>query len=137
MQTVTLTVTATSIKIALTSPPMLIEVRAVARGKRHVVTAFRDDAAGPARQAGVFGAYGSPERAMEVALEVAQVLAIGLAVAAQRREVSMPTTVVPPSMSPRTCDLIEQAEDVVKRISKVFRKDKGNADAEDKTTIAA
>jgi hypothetical protein len=133
VETVKISKSKTSITVALTSPPISIEVRAGRVGKSYPVEAWRVDASG-LRKAGIFGRYNEPERAMSVALEVAQVLAIGLAVSAAKGEASAPSTLVPPSTFPRTCDIIEDAVAALKRVGKRFRKD-SDVDADDKTTI--
>ena len=122
LHTIKLTHTPTSITIELDDPTMSIEVRVRASGKRSHVEVYRPLPSGALTMAGALGSYGDPARAMEIALEAAQILAIGLGIAALRGEVSPTTTLVPPSTYPRTHVLVEQAVEAVGRLSKIFGK---------------
>lgn len=120
--TIKLAHTPTSITIELDKPSMTIEVRVRTSNRRHYVEVYRPLPSGTMTQAGALGSYGDPGRAMDVALEAAQILAIGLGVAALKGEAEPPTTLVPPSSFPRTHELVEQAESAVRRLSKIFGK---------------
>lgn len=127
LHTIRLAHTPTSITIELDSPALIIEVRVRSDRRRHHVEVYRPLAppSGALTKAGEFGAYSDPARAIEVALEVAHVLAVGLGVSALRGEASPPTTLVPPSCFPRTCDLVEAAQVVIARTVRIFRRSDG------------
>lgn len=123
LHTVSLSHTPTSITITLDSPRMVIEVRAVKKGKRYHVQVHRSGASGQVLQAGAFSSWPDEAAAMEVALDVAHLLAVGLGVAALRGDVATATKLVGETTTPRTFELVDQALKVCTEVGKLFGKE--------------